>query len=168
MKYMLATTFALFALSAVTSVLPAHQITTPEQFFGFRPGTDRMAFTYEQLIDYLKAIEGQSDRMSIFPIGTSPMGKPMFVACFSSPANLKNLDRLKEINRKLALDPALAVPERDQLIREGRVFVLATMSMHSGEIAPSQSVPLTAYDWLTTQDEKTLKALDNTVFMIVP
>lgn len=161
-------TLAVIALFAGTSLLKAQQVTTPEQFFGFKPGTDRMLFTYEQLVEYLKTVDGQSDRLAMFPIGTSPMGKPMYVACFSSPANLKNLDRLKEINRTLALDPGLSDADRRKLVSEGRVFVLATMSMHSTEVAPSQSVPLTAYDWLTTQDDAVLKALDNTVFMIVP
>jgi hypothetical protein len=150
------------------SGLYSQPVTTPEKFFGFIPGTDEMLFTYEQLIDYLKLLDGQSDKLQMVEIGKSPLEKPMYVACFSSAENLKNLENLKEINRKLALDASLDEQEMVRLVRDGKVFVLATMSMHSNEVGPSQSVPITAYNWLTTTDESILKALDNVVFMIVP
>ena len=157
---------ALFLLSSLG--LFSQNITTPETYFGFKPGSDHMLMTYEQLTDYLKLLDSQSDRLQMFQIGSSPMGKPMYVACFSSPGSIKNIESLKEINRKLALDATLDDKETETLVKDGRVFVLATMSMHSTEVAPSQSVPLIAYDWVTTTDEATLKALDDVVFMIVP
>ncbi|MFC2138970.1 M14 family zinc carboxypeptidase, partial [Bacteroidota bacterium] len=43
-----------------------------------------------------------------------------------------------------------------------------TMSMHSNEVGPSQSVPLIAYDLITTDDIKKHEWLENTVLMIVP
>lgn len=75
---------------------------------------------------------------------------------------------MKEINRKLALDPTLDEVATGKLVEEGKVFVLATLSMHSTEVAPSQSLPLVAYDWVTTHDPDILKAMENVVFMVVP
>jgi len=158
----------LFLVFLITPILFSQNITSPEKFFGFRPGSDGMLFNYKQLIDYLKLIESQSDKMMMFDIGKSPMGKTMYAACFSSPVNLKNLEKLKEINRKLALEPTLDSAELVKLVEDGKVFVLATMSMHSTEVGPSQSVPLIAYQWLTTQEESVRQALENVVFMIVP
>ncbi len=46
--------------------------------------------------------------------------------------------------------------------------MLATLSMHASEVAPSQSASLIAYDFATTQDEKKLEWLNNVVYMMVP
>jgi len=159
---------ALLLLLFISAGIYSQNPETPEKFFGFIPGSDRMLITYEQLTGYLKILDGQSDRLSMIEIGKSPMGKPMYVACFSSPANLANLEALKDINRKLALDPTLDENATGKLVEEGKVFVLATLSMHSTEVAPSQSLPLVAYDWATTRDPDILKAMENVVFMVVP
>ena len=158
-----------FALVAsFESTAPAQDIKTPEAFFGFKPGTDRKLFNYEQLIEYLKLLEQSSPRVKLAQIGNSPMGKPMFAVCISSADNIKKLDQLKEINRSLALDPGLSNEALQKMCAEGKVFVLATLSMHSNEVAPSQSLPLIAYELATTTDPVKLKCLDEVVYMAVP
>jgi len=143
-------------------------VITPEQNFGFTPGSDRMLFTYEDLIDYLQKLDQVSPKLKMVEIGKSPLGRTMYIAFISSEANINNLDNLKEINRKLALDPDLKTDERDQLIKDGKIFVLATLSMHSGEVGPSQSAPIIAYDLITTTDPIKLQWMENVVYMMVP
>jgi len=143
-------------------------VITPEQNFGFTPGSDRMLFTYEDLIDYLQKLDQASPKLKMVEIGKSPLGRTMYIAFISSEANINNLDNLKEINRKLALDPDLKTDERDQLIKDGKIFVLATLSMHSGEVGPSQSAPIIAYDLITTTDPIKLQWMENVVYMMVP
>ncbi len=144
------------------------KVPDPVSFFGFRPGADRMLIDYEQLIAYLKKIDETSPRLKMVEIGKSPMGKTMYVAFFSSPDNLAHLERLREINRILALDPDLSEEEQQKLIAEGRVFVAATLSMHSTEVGPSQAAPLIAYELATTSEPEKLRWLDKVVFMMVP
>ncbi len=158
----------LFLWGGVTPVSGAGEVPSPESFFGFRPGSDKMLIDYEQLISYLQKVDEASPRLKMVEIGKSPMGRPMYIAFFSSPENLDNLDKLKEINRKLALDPALTAEEQQQLIREGRVFVAATLSMHSTEVGPAQAAPLEAYELTTTADPGKLAWLDKVVFMMIP
>lgn len=140
----------------------------PEAFFTFKPGADRELFDYTQLIDYLKAVDATSERLTLVEIGRSPMGRPMYLAVVSAAENIRRLDELKAINRRLALDPDIPPAERDALVARGRVFVLATLSMHSSEVAPSQMLPLYVYDLVTARDAATLKILDETVQMFVP
>ncbi len=144
------------------------KIETPESYFGFKPGADRMLFTYEDLISYLQQVDEKSPRLKIINIGQSPQGRPMYIAFLSSAENILNLDKLRDINRKLALDPTLSEEDREQLVREGRVFLLGTLSMHSGEVGPSQAAPLIAYDLVTTEDPEKLGWLDDVVYMMVP
>lgn len=157
---------AFFAFSMGTA--KSQNVTTPEEFFGFKPGTDRKLFNYEKLVDYLKLLEQSTDRVKLAQIGKSPMGKPMYVVCISSADNIKNLEHLKEINRKMALDPDLPQEALSKMTAEGKVFVLATLSMHSNEVAPSQSLPLIAYDLATTKDPEKLSILSSVVYMAVP
>ena len=101
-------------------------------------------------------------------IGSSSMGKPMYIAFISSEENINNLDALKELNRELALNPELQETQLQEMVLKGRVFVLATLSMHSTEVAPSQSAPLVAYEFASTTDQQKLDWLSNVVYMMVP
>jgi hypothetical protein len=86
----------------------------------------------------------------------------------SSPENLERLEELKEINRRLALEPDLEPGERDRLLEVGRVFVMAALSMHSEEVAPTQALPLLVWELATTTDPAVLARLAEVVLMVVP
>jgi hypothetical protein len=131
----------LLVLSFFITGIFSQNITKPEDFFGFKPGADGMLFNYEKLIEYLKIVDNQSDKVSMVEIGVSSFGKPIYILLVSSEENIKNMNRLKEINRKLALDYRLSDSERDILVKEGKVFVLASLSMHSTEVSPTQELP---------------------------
>jgi len=146
----------------------AQEIPKPVDYFGFEPGADRMLFNYDPLIDYLMELEKVSDRIHMEEIGTSPMGKPIYIAFISSPENIARLDELKEINRELAMNAELSDAQQAALVEKGRVFFLATLSMHATEVGPSQSAPLLAYDLVTTQDQDKLDWMDRVVYMMNP
>jgi hypothetical protein len=141
---------------------------TPESHFGFIPGTDRMLFDYESLVGYLKTLDTQSPRLKLLPIGKTPMGKTMYSAFISSPENIENLDALKEINRRLALDPGIPPKDLERMVAGGKVFFVGALSMHSTEVGPSQAAPVVAYQLCSTQDPEELAWLDNVVYMMVP
>jgi len=159
--------FILFLLPGFPG-LAAGSIPTPESYFGYTPGADRKLMTYEEQVAYLKILSDSSDRILLKEEGQSPMGKPIYLCFISSPENIRNLDTLKEINRKLALEPDLSPAEREQAIRDGKVFLLETLSMHSSEVGPSQSFPLFAWQMATTDNSQTLDALKKVVLMVVP
>ena len=151
-----------------SGMVGAQSIKTPEAHFGFKPGADGLLLDYDQLIAYLEHLDDHSPRLTLLEIGRSPMGRSM-VACFiSSPMNIQNLSRLKEINRRLALDPAIPDEERRHLVEEGKVFVCVTLSMHSTEVGPSQASSLIAHDLVTTEDPEMLRRMDDVVYMMVP
>ncbi len=155
-------------LVLVTPGAGVAEIPTPESVLGVTPGTDRELIDYQQLVDYLEALSASSDRMVMQEVGSSPEGRPMFVLFLSSPANLERLPELQEINRRLALEPDLTVEEREELVAAGRVFVMETLSMHSTEVGPSQTLPLYAHEIATTSDPAVLSQLKRVVLMMVP
>ena len=149
--------------AAETSAIP-----TPESVLGFEPGSDRQLMDYGQLVGYLHQLAGASPRVKMLEVGTSPLGRPMYVTFISASENIARLDELRAINRRLALDPSIPDDTRAELVRDGKVFVMETLSMHSGEVAPSQSLPIFAYHMATTGDADLLARLDDVVLMMVP
>ena len=161
--------FLIFAtVSTFAIAQSSSEIRSPESVFGFVPGSDRQLMDYGELVDYLLDLSAASDRVEMREVGTSPLGRTMYVAFISGPENLDRLDELQEINKRLALDPAIPADERAELVRDGRVFLLETLSMHSGEVAPSQSLPIFAHDMATTEDPEILARLTDVVLMMVP
>jgi hypothetical protein len=153
---------------AFSSSLFPQALIKPTEHFGFEPGADRMLFGYEQMMEYFKLLETQTGRVKTFEIGKTPMGRPLYMVCILSEDNINNIEELKEINRKLALDYNLSKQEVDGLKAKGRVFVLGTLSMHSTEVAPAQAAPTIAYLLAKAKGADTLSWLDNTVYMMVP
>ena len=144
-----------------------NSLQTPAAFYGYEPGSDRNLFDYDVLISYLKKADAVSDKMKMIEIGKSPMGKTMYLAFVSSAENIANLEHLKHINKELALNPNLSESQRNEYFDEGKAFLLATLSMHSGEVGPAQAAPLIVYELLTTVDTQILNQLNDVMFMFV-
>ena len=159
----------IFLISVTVTVFSQDaEIVEPIDHFGFKPGTDRELIAYEDLIEYLNILDEFSDKLKMIEIGKSPFGKPIYICFISSPENIANLDELKTINRSLMLDTEIHDQDREEIIEKGKVFVLATLSMHSREVGPSQSAPLIAYDLITTSEINKLTWLNDVVYMMVP
>src|SRR4029077_11143190 len=64
------------ALLAFTLTAGAQQpaIQTPEQFFGFRMGTDNKLARWDKIVDYFKQVSGASDRIRFRELGKSTNG----------------------------------------------------------------------------------------------
>jgi len=89
---------ALAILAFATTILaqPA-----PEDYFGFKIGADRKLARYDKIVEYLKVVAAQSDRVRLRTIGPTTNGNPFVIVEISSPENIRNLDRLKSLERKL-------------------------------------------------------------------
>ena len=100
----LSATLRLCGLIFVAAVFASAQIPAPKDTLGFTPGDDRKLASWAQVVDYFKKLDAASDRMIFEEIGKSTMGAPFVYATISSPENLKNLEKYKQINARLA-DP---------------------------------------------------------------
>ncbi len=109
-------TTAILVLTVAGLMAQSTSFTLPSDFFGFEPGSDRNLFTYEQLIEYLEKIDAESERIKLEEIGTSPMGKPMYIAFISSEENIQNLEAMKEVNRQLALNPDIEEEKLEEMV----------------------------------------------------
>lgn len=144
------------------------QVTSPQEFFGFQMGADRKLARWDRIVEYFYTLQSESDRIQVIDVGPSTEGNPFLLVIISSPSNLANLERLKEVNQKITDPRGLAEEEIRQLIKEGKVVILQSMSLHATEIGGTQMAPELAYDLLSRNDEETARILDNVVFLMVP
>ncbi len=153
--------------STVTTQSPA--LPTPESVLGFRPGADYKLATYEDVVGYFQRLDAATDRMTMVEAGKSTQGRTYALALISSPANLKNIGRLREISRRLAHPDGMTEAEARALSKEGKAFVHIDGGLHATEVAGPQHTPQLAYDILSRADEPdTAMALDNVVLMLWP
>jgi len=93
----------------------------------------------------------------------------MIAAFISAPENIRNLDKYKAIQAKLA-DPRKIISdaERDELVRDGKAVVAISCSIHSTEIVASQMSSQLAYNLASANDPDTLSILQNTILILIP
>jgi len=166
----MATVILTLALASHVMLLAAGRgIPTPESSFGFKPGADDKLVTYDQTIDYLKKLAAASPSIRLMEAGKTTQGRTMYFALISAPANLKKIDRLREIAQRLAHPENLTDAEARLLAREGKAFVHLDGGCHATEVAGPQMMPQLAYDLLTRIDDPAIKEiLSNDVVMLWP
>ncbi|MEO6259825.1 MAG: M14 metallopeptidase family protein [Thermoanaerobaculia bacterium] len=160
-------TLALLLLLAAT-VVPAAEIQSPSKFLGMEVGADRTLAGYKQISSYLRALAAASPRVQIESLGKTTLGEDMIMAVISSEANMKRLERIKEIAKQLADPRGLSDEQIDALVHEGKSVVLVTCNIHSSEIAASQMAMEWAHALAAASDAETLRRLDNVVLLLVP
>src|SRR5689334_21114698 len=115
-------------------------VPTPREHLGFTPGDDYKLADTAGIFGYFRKLAPASDRSRFVEFGKSSLGKPMYIAFISDAANLKKLDRWRDISRRLALGE-LAEAEARSLAEEGKVIVWIDSGLHANEVAPAQHAP---------------------------
>ncbi len=146
---------------------PGH-VPTPTEFLGFEVGADRKLADYKQISSYFKALAAASPRVEIQVLGKTTLGEDMFMAVMSTPENLANKAKYKEIAHKLADPRGLTSQQIDQLAHDGKTILLLTCNIHSTEIGSSQMSMEWAYNLATSQDPEILRRLNDSIVLLVP
>ncbi|HZM91140.1 MAG TPA: M14 metallopeptidase family protein, partial [Blastocatellia bacterium] len=167
----------IIALSLVVSALTCFpfqasavaDLATPQQFLGFRVGEDKKLARWDKIVEYMRLIANGGDRVRLRELGKSTNNNPFIVLEISSPDTLKNLDRFKQLERKLYFQGgAPTETERDEIFRSGKAVVLVTCNVHATEIGASQMVLELVHRLATENSPEVKKILDNVIFLLVP
>jgi len=144
-------------------------VPTPESFFGHQIGAEKKLARWDKIVEYMQVVAKNSDRVRFQELGKTTNNNPFILMVISSPANLKNIEHLKEINHRLTDPRAIAADaEARNLIQEGKLFVLITSSIHATEIGGTQMSSEAVYRLATENSPTIQKILDNVVFLFVP
>ncbi len=153
----------------------AGDVPAPADVIGFAPGEDYKLTNYDGIKAYFEALAASTDRMVLEQIGESTRGEPLYLAAISSPANLRRMERLKEITRTLAYarDPdegygsVLDEEEARALAREGVAVVWIDGGLHATEVAHGQVMPEMAHHFVTDESPETRRIRDNAIVLLM-
>ncbi len=140
----------------------------PDQFFGFHIGADGELARYPTIVEYLQHLSQTTNRVKFEEVGKTTMGNPYVLATISAPENLAKLNRLVEINRRLADPRGLSEVEARRLAQEGRAFYFVYGTIHSTEVGNTQSLIEIAHKLATDTSPEIKQILDNVVVLLVP
>jgi len=125
---------ALALAAAANAAVP-----TPEEYFGFKIGADKKLARWDKMVSYFQTIASQTDRVKFRNLGSTTNGNPFVLLEISSANNLRNLDRIKSLERKLYFQGgAPSDAEREEILRDGKAVVFITNAIHSTEIGATQ------------------------------
>lgn len=161
------TRFALaLTVTASPLALSAQQRTSPKQFFGHDIGADYVLPNYTQLHEYFIKVAQESDRVMLDTIGLTEEGRPQIMAIISSPANLRNLDRYKEISTKLAKAEGIDSATAAALSQEGKAVIWIDGGLHATEVLGAQQLIETLWQLSSRTDAETVRILDDVIILL--
>jgi hypothetical protein len=156
-------------LSPAGDARAAGSLQSPDQFIGFRLGADNRLVRWDKIVEYMRLAAATSDRVRVRDLGPSTAGNPFLAVEISAPDNLKNADRLKQLERRLYFQNGTpSARDRDEIFRAGKAVVVITCGVHANEIGPTQMALELVYRLATDESPAMRKVLDNVIVVLVP
>jgi hypothetical protein len=152
----------------LTIAASGQHVTSPEEAFGFKPGTDRKLADWKQLTNYFQTVSQESNRIEFEELGKTTEGRPFISLTISSPENLRHIDEYKDILRRLADSRQTTPGQARELVKRGKAVLVVTCNIHSTEIASSQSAAEFVYRLAALNTPTVQEILDNTIIVLVP
>jgi hypothetical protein len=101
-------------------------VPTPESHFGFKMGEDRKLVPWAKVVSYFESLQKASDRILVRNLGPTTEKRPFVAAWIAKPDVLKDLERYRQIQKKLADPRITAETEAAKLIAQGKTVVMIT------------------------------------------
>ena len=157
------------AAFALAFAHPAAQsaITIPQAHLGFSFGDDYQLANYEQIADYWRKLDAESDRLTLAEIGKTAEGRPHLMAIVTSPDNHTKLARYRQISQRLGFAEGVTEEEARELAKEGRAVVWIDGGLHATETLGAQQLAEMVYQMVSRNDEETLRFLDECIVLFV-
>ena len=143
-------------------------VPSPEEFFGFRMGTDRKLARWDKLVEYYMVLDEGSDRVRVTELGKTTDGNPLLLAVITSPENHQNIDEIKAIGPTLAYSDDLPDDEVESIVKGGKAVIGMAMSIHASEVGGAQMTPELAYELATGDTPEIEQILDEVVLLMIP
>jgi len=150
----------------VPPFLFAQEIPSPKAHFGFDIGSPYQLANFTQTEAYFKKVAELSDRVEFRSIGQTEFGREQPLLVITAPKNFPELERYKEISRKLGR-AEVSVEEAKALASQGKPLVWIDGGLHANEVVGAQQLIETLYQLATRQDEETLRILDEVIILLV-
>ena len=162
---------AAVALTALfLSALPAaaqQQLTSPREFFGHEIGADYVLPNYSRFTEYWTRLAGETDRMVLDTIGRTAEGRVQLMAIVSSPENLRNRERYRQIAERLARAEGVTEAQARALAKEGKGIVWVDGGLHATEVLGAQQLIESSWQLISGNDEETARLRNDLIVLFV-
>ncbi len=143
------------------------RLTTPKQFFGHEIGEDYWLPNYTQFAKYWETLAKESDRMVLDTIGLTAEGRPQLMAIVSSPENIQNREKYRQIAERLSHAEGLTAAQAQALAKEGKAIVWIDGGLHATEVLGPNQLIETNWQFVSQNDEETLRILNDVIIVFV-
>ena len=137
-------------------------IPTPEKVVGHHVGEWHV--THDRIVQYMRAVDQASARVTLTDIGTTYEGRPQVVLTITSPANHARLEALRQEHLKLS-QPAVSPSVNTEAMP---VVVWIGCSIHGNESSGANAALLGAYHLAAATGPEVDALLDRTVILLDP
>ncbi len=162
------TTDPMFLTELVDHLPASASVPTPLKFHGYAVGTPERLTYAKDVHRYFRELEKTSPRVKVFSLGTTEEDREQILVAISDEANLKSLQRIKEVTARLGDPRGLAEADADQLIAEGKPIYWATGAMHSPETGSPEMLMELGYR-LAVEETPLVRAVRaNVVVLLTP
>ncbi|MEK7239399.1 MAG: M14 metallopeptidase family protein [Gemmatimonadota bacterium] len=160
------------AAIALASALPLAavaqgKLTTPKQFFGHEIGEDYWLPNYAQFSKYWETLARESDRMVLDTIGLTAEGRPQLVAVVSTPDNIRNREKYRQIAERLSHADGLNEAQARALAKEGKAIIWIDGGLHATEVLGANQLLETMWQFVSMSDEETTRILNDVIIVFV-
>ena len=152
----------LSTLNGQTQTLPS-----PLQHFGFAIGDNYKLANYAQTEAYFKKISTLSDRVKLVSMGETEEGRTQYMMIVSSPENIKNIGRYREISQQMAHAENLSDAKAKILSNEGKAVVWIDGGLHATEVVGTHQLIETLWQLVSRNDPETRRILDEVIILLV-
>lgn len=147
----------------------SQSLKSPEEFLGFKVGADYKLADYETIQKYFKHLADNSKMVFYEEIGKTVQKRDMFMAIVSTEENIKNLEKYRDIVKRLSDPRKISDFDAKQFAKDGKVIVLVTCNIHSTEVGSAQMSMELVHDLITSKAPiNIVKALEDVIFIIMP
>jgi hypothetical protein len=152
--------------AALPLSMSAQRVPAPSEALGLNVGADRVLADYAQIRRYFETLAQASPAVHLDTMGLSSEGRPFIVATISSPANIRNLAKIRADQALLADPRKLSPAVEAQLVAEQPTVLVVSCNIHATEIGASQMAMELA--WRLATVDTLQRRLEHVVVLLVP
>ena len=148
------------------NIAKAQSLPSPKDHFGFNIGDDYQLANYTQTEVYFKKL-AESNRVQMVDMGLTEEGRHQWMIIVSSPENIKNLNRYKDIAQKLAHSEGLTDEQAHALASEGKAIVWIDGGLHATEVVGTHQLIESVWQFVSRSDAETMRILNDAIILFV-
>jgi len=157
-----------FATKYVDTLPYAEGIPTPLEVLGHIAGAKDVLSYSSDVYKYLRALAAATPRVKVFDIGKTEEGRDWILVAIADEETIKNLDKYKAVNARLADPRGLSDAEARSLLKEAKPMYWATGGMHSGETGSVEMLMELAYRIAVDESPFVRTIRENAITLITP